>query len=31
MLIAERALKQSVDPAVQARLVKEFAEKLRND
>ena len=28
MLIAERALKQSVDPAVQARLVKEFAEKL---
>ena len=31
MLIAERALKQSVDPAVQARLVEEFAEKLRND
>ena len=31
MLIAERALKESVDPAVQARLVKEFAEKLRND
>ena len=31
MLIAERALKQSVDPAVQARLVKEFAEKLRSD
>jgi F-type H+-transporting ATPase subunit b len=28
MLIAERALKQSVDPAVQARLVEEFAEKL---
>jgi len=31
MLIAERALKQSVDPAVQARLVEEFAERLRND
>jgi F-type H+-transporting ATPase subunit b len=31
MLIAERALKQSVDPTVQERLVKEFAEKLRND
>ena len=31
MLIAKQALKQSVDPAVQARLVKEFAEKLRND
>jgi F-type H+-transporting ATPase subunit b len=31
MLIAERALKQSVDPGVQERLVKEFAEKLRND
>ena len=28
MLIAERALKQSVDPEVQARLVKEFAERL---
>ncbi|HTW90129.1 MAG TPA: F0F1 ATP synthase subunit B [bacterium] len=28
MLIAERALKQSVDPGVQERLVKEFAEKL---
>jgi F0F1-type ATP synthase membrane subunit b/b' len=31
MLIAERALKQSVEPAVQERLVKEFAERLRND
>ena len=31
MLIAERALKQSVEPTVQERLVKEFAERLRND
>jgi F-type H+-transporting ATPase subunit b len=31
MLIAERALKQSVDPTVQERLVSEFAERLRND
>lgn len=30
MLIAERALKQSVDPAVQERLVKEFADKLKS-
>ena len=31
MLIAERALQQSIDPKVQERLVHEFAEKLKND
>jgi len=31
VLIAEKALKQSVDPAVQERLVKEFVEGLKDD
>jgi F-type H+-transporting ATPase subunit b len=31
VLIAEKALKQSVDPEVQERLVKEFVEGLKHD
>ena len=31
VLIAEKALKQSVDPGVQERLIKEFVEGLKHD